>query len=65
MVRAHRPSYGRHGDLLRLVVSSGRNLSGCLHKGLNSIVALTAWAIWKHHNTTIFDGIYPLPKIWS
>lgn len=32
---------------------------GCLRKGLNSIVALTAWAIWKHHNAAIFDGLRP------
>lgn len=31
----------------------------CLRKGLNSIVALTAWAIWKHRNAAVFDGLRP------
>ena len=30
-----------------------------LRKGLNSIVALTAWAIWKHRNAVIFNGLHP------
>ena len=39
-------------------LASATSPSG-LHKGLNSIVALTAWAIWKHRNAAIFDGVQP------
>ena len=28
-------------------------------KGLNSIVILGAWVIWKHHNSCVFDGARP------
>ena len=31
----------------------------CLQKGLNSIVGLTAWAIWKHRDAVIFEGRHP------
>uniref|UniRef100_A0A453HE53 Reverse transcriptase zinc-binding domain-containing protein n=1 Tax=Aegilops tauschii subsp. strangulata TaxID=200361 RepID=A0A453HE53_AEGTS len=31
----------------------------CLRKGLNSIVALTAWSIWKHRNAAIFENRRP------
>nr|XP_040249685.1 uncharacterized protein LOC120967149 [Aegilops tauschii subsp. strangulata] len=32
---------------------------GGLRRGLNSIIALTAWEIWKHRNAAIFDGVRP------
>ena len=32
---------------------------GGLRRGLNSIIALTAWEIWKHRNAAIFDGARP------
>jgi hypothetical protein len=28
-------------------------------KGLKSIIILGAWAIWKHRNRCVFDGIAP------
>uniref|UniRef100_A0A452YRW9 Reverse transcriptase zinc-binding domain-containing protein n=1 Tax=Aegilops tauschii subsp. strangulata TaxID=200361 RepID=A0A452YRW9_AEGTS len=28
-------------------------------KGLNSLVALTAWSIWKHRNAALFDDLRP------
>jgi hypothetical protein len=30
-----------------------------MHKRLNSIIILGAWAIWKHHNRCVFSGINP------
>ena len=33
--------------------------SGCLRKGLNSIMALSAWSIWKHRNAVIFENRCP------
>lgn len=30
-----------------------------LRKGLNSLVILVAWTIWKHRNRCVFDGIPP------
>lgn len=31
-------------------------LSRPVRKGLNSIIVLGAWIIWKHHNRCVFDG---------
>nr|ACN26212.1 unknown [Zea mays] len=28
-----------------------------LHKGLNSLIILGAWAIWNHHNRCVFNGV--------
>jgi hypothetical protein len=28
-------------------------------KGLSSLIALTAWTIWRHRNACIFDGATP------
>jgi hypothetical protein len=28
-------------------------------KGVNSLVILTAWVIWKHHNACVFEGTAP------
>ena len=39
-------------------LASATSPSG-LRKGLNSIVTLTVWAIWKHRNAVIFDGLHP------
>ncbi|XP_073353624.1 uncharacterized protein [Aegilops tauschii subsp. strangulata] len=33
--------------------------SSCLRKGFASLVTITAWAIWKHRNGIIFDGLQP------
>lgn len=30
-----------------------------LRKGLNSLIALTAWSIWKHRNAALFDNLRP------
>jgi hypothetical protein len=29
------------------------------HKGLNSLIILVAWEIWKHRNTCVFDNKRP------
>ena len=31
----------------------------CFRKGFASLVIITAWAIWKHRNNIIFDGLQP------
>ena len=28
-------------------------------KGVNSLIILTSWLIWKHRNSSIFDGATP------
>ena len=30
-----------------------------VQKGLNTIIILVAWSIWKHRNRCIFDGVVP------
>ena len=34
-------------------------LSGQGKKGVNSIIILGAWLIWKHRNCCVFDGEIP------
>ncbi|GJN06809.1 hypothetical protein PR202_ga24574 [Eleusine coracana subsp. coracana] len=29
------------------------------HKGLNSLVALGAWILWRHRNDCVFNGTSP------
>ena len=33
----------------------------CLRKGLCTLTILTAWAIWKHRNATLFNAATPSP----
>ena len=35
------------------------NLPPALRKGTSSLIMLTAWWIWKHHNAVIFDNELP------
>jgi hypothetical protein len=30
-----------------------------LHKGLNSLIILGAWAIWNHRNRCVLNGVQP------
>ncbi|GJN31823.1 hypothetical protein PR202_gb20270 [Eleusine coracana subsp. coracana] len=30
-----------------------------MKKGVNSLIILTAWSIWKHRNTCVFYGAAP------
>jgi hypothetical protein len=32
---------------------------GSVQKGLNSLIILGAWTLWKHHNRCVFDDIAP------
>jgi hypothetical protein len=34
-------------------------VSGEERKGINSLIILGAWCIWKHRNRCVFDGINP------
>jgi len=35
-------------------------------KGVNSLIILGAWIIWKHRNACVFEGVSPsLSTIWS
>ena len=38
--------------------ASGR-VDGQIRKGLNSIIILGTWSIWKHRNHCVFDAILP------
>jgi len=38
--------------------ASGR-VDGQIRKGLNSIIILGTWSIWKHRNHCVSDGILP------
>jgi hypothetical protein len=32
---------------------------GSRKKGLNSLIILGAWTLWKYHNRCVFDGVSP------
>jgi len=35
-------------------------------RGVNSLIILGAWIIWKHRNTCVFEGVSPsLSMLWS
>jgi hypothetical protein len=34
-------------------------VSGLKRKGLDSLLILGAWMIWKHRNRVVFDGVTP------
>jgi hypothetical protein len=34
-------------------------VNGQMQQGLNSLVILGAWIIWKHRNHCVFDGATP------
>jgi hypothetical protein len=38
---------------------AGMTTSGLNKRGLNSLIVLGAWTIWKHRNRCVFDGINP------
>jgi hypothetical protein len=39
-----------------------KKIEESLRKGLNSLIILVAWEIWKHHNACVFEGLYPAPN---
>ncbi|RCV36691.1 hypothetical protein SETIT_8G002500v2 [Setaria italica] len=34
-----------------------------LRKGLNSLIILVAWEIWKHRNSCVFEGALPNTQV--
>ena len=34
-------------------------------KGVNTLIILGAWIIWKHRNACVFEGASSLNMIWS
>jgi hypothetical protein len=35
-----------------------------IQDGINSLISLMLWYLWKHHNVCVFDGISPsVPRI--
>jgi hypothetical protein len=32
---------------------------GLVRKGLNTLIILGAWMLWKHRNRCVFDGVAP------
>ena len=44
--------------------NASNRIIGQVQKGLNSIIILGAWSIWKHRNSCVFDGVTPnLPYV--
>jgi hypothetical protein len=39
--------------------AASSRVDGQVQKGLNSIIILAAWSIWKHRNRCVFDGATP------
>lgn len=39
---------------------ANERVDGQVHKGLNSVIIIGAWAIWTHRNQCVFDDISPL-----
>ncbi|WVZ63192.1 hypothetical protein U9M48_012845 [Paspalum notatum var. saurae] len=36
-----------------------KSVEKAIRKGLNSLVILVAWEIWKHRNACVFEGVVP------
>ena len=34
-----------------------------MRKGLNYLIILVAWEIWKHRNACVFEGVLPNVKL--
>jgi hypothetical protein len=45
-------------SLLALSILALGDVSYC-RKGLNSLIILVAWEIWKHRNACVFEGVVP------
>ncbi|XBI27001.1 hypothetical protein VPH35_051571 [Triticum aestivum] len=45
--------------LLRLVVHLPPNIAVADRRGFTTMAGLTAWMIWRHRNSVIFDKISP------
>lgn len=48
-----------HADFFKWWSSDITGSPACVRKGLDSLIVLSAWSVWKHHNACIFDGAQP------
>jgi hypothetical protein len=46
-------------EVFKLVVPNIKSVEKNLRKGLNSLIILVAWEIWKHRNSCVFEGAIP------
>jgi hypothetical protein len=53
----------REDDFMEWWTRATRSTPHAMRKGTSSLIMLTAWWIWKHHNAVVFDG--PLPDTSS
>jgi hypothetical protein len=49
----------REDDFVEWWTRATRSTLRAVHKGTSSLIMLTAWWIWKHHNAVVFDSALP------
>ena len=61
-VRATTPSPSGDEDFLPWCSATIRRSPTSHRKGLATLAVLTAWSIWRYHNSYVFDGENPSPS---